>query len=119
MQPRPTGINHERKYARGVIRKGINHRQRSGYRPATDELREFAQKRGWEAVEFVDQGISGTKAKRPALDEMLRAVKTRKIDVVIVWRMDRRGEACLISCTCLTTSRPWTWRLFLSGKTST
>ncbi len=31
------------------------------------DLRDFAARRGWEAIEFVDQGISGTKEKRPAL----------------------------------------------------
>lgn len=31
-----------------------------------NELREFVLKRGWKALEYVDQGISGAKAKRPA-----------------------------------------------------
>lgn len=56
------------------------------------ELREFAQKRRWEALEFVDEGVSGARAKRPALDEMLKAVKARRVDVVIVWRLNRLGR---------------------------
>ncbi len=53
------------------------------------DLRDFATRRGWETVEFVDQGVSGTKEKRPALDQMLSEVKKRRFDVVLVWRFDR------------------------------
>ena len=53
------------------------------------DLREFAARRGWETVEFVDQGVSGTREKRPALDAMLSRVKKREFDVVLVWRFDR------------------------------
>src|SRR5215472_5798681 len=45
--------------------------------------------RGWQAIEFVDQGVSGTKEKRPALDRLLREVKARRIDVVVVAAFDR------------------------------
>ena len=37
------------------------------------ELRRYADARGWTATEFVDQGVSGAKDRRPALDEMLKA----------------------------------------------
>ena len=57
------------------------------------ELRRFAQVRGWEAVEFIDDGVSGAKARRPALDELLKAVKQRRIKVVAVWKMDRLGRS--------------------------
>src|SRR5688572_27388308 len=53
------------------------------------DLRDFATRRGWETVEFVDNGFSGTKEKRPALDRMLNEVKKRRFDVVLVWRFDR------------------------------
>jgi len=37
------------------------------------ELRRFAQERGYEIVqEYVDHGVSGTKVRRPALDQLLR-----------------------------------------------
>jgi DNA invertase Pin-like site-specific DNA recombinase len=47
---------------------------------------------GWTPVEFVDQGVSGAKERRPALDEMLKAAKRRKFDVLVVWRLDRLGR---------------------------
>ena len=36
--------------------------------------------------------MSGAKERRPALDEMLKAAKRRKFDVVVVWRLDRLGR---------------------------
>ena len=58
-----------------------------------NELREFARKRDWESIEYVDEGISGSKVKRPNLDEMLVAARKRKVDAVVVWRMDRLGRS--------------------------
>jgi DNA invertase Pin-like site-specific DNA recombinase len=43
-------------------------------------------------MEFIDDGVSGAKERRPALDEMLKAAKRRKVDVLIVWRLDRLGR---------------------------
>lgn len=54
------------------------------------ELRRFAKARGWTVVEeFVDQGISGAKDRRPALDKVMDAARRRKVDVVLVSRFDR------------------------------
>ena len=55
------------------------------------ELRTYCERRGWTATEFIDQGVSGAKERSPALDEMLKAAKRRKFDVLIVWRLDRLG----------------------------
>ncbi len=56
----------------------------------TRELRQFAEARGWKiADEYVDEGISGTKDKRPALDRLMSDAHKRKFDVVVCWRFDR------------------------------
>src|SRR5271165_4247822 len=39
--------------------------------------------------EYVDEGISGTKDKRPALDGLMSDAHKRKFDVVVCWRFDR------------------------------
>jgi len=54
------------------------------------ELREYCQRRGFEiAEEFVDKGISGTRERRPALDNLMIACRKRLIDAVVVYRYDR------------------------------
>ena len=56
------------------------------------ELRAYCAKREWDAVEYVDHGISGAKEQRPALDSLLRDAKRRRFDVLVVWRLDRLGR---------------------------
>lgn len=58
------------------------------------ELREFARHHGYEiAEEYIDHGISGTKARRPALDRMLRDAHRRKFEAVLVWSCDRLARS--------------------------
>ncbi len=58
------------------------------------DLREYCAARGWgHPVEYVDHGISGAKEKRPALDRLLREVKARRVDVVVVAAFDRFGRS--------------------------
>ena len=53
-------------------------------------LREYAGHRGFEVVdEYVDEGISGSKDRRPELDRMMSDARKRKIDAVLVARFDR------------------------------
>ena len=53
------------------------------------DLRAMAQQRGFQIVaEFTDR-ISGTKAKRPGLDELLREARRGRFQVVLVWASDR------------------------------
>ena len=55
-----------------------------------DEVREYCQRRGWRIVgEFVDEGISGSKEHRPALDRLLSDCRKRLVDAVVVYRYDR------------------------------
>jgi DNA invertase Pin-like site-specific DNA recombinase len=56
------------------------------------ELRRYCEARGWAVyAEYTDE-MSGAKDRRPALDEMLKAAKRRKFDVVVCWRLDRLGR---------------------------
>jgi DNA invertase Pin-like site-specific DNA recombinase len=65
-----------------------NHGQDSDVQ--TCELQEFCTHRGWELVEeYVDNGISGSKDRRPALDRLMADAKRRKFDAVVVYRFDR------------------------------
>ena len=53
------------------------------------DLRTMAQQRGLEIVgEYTDR-ISGAKAKRPGLDELLHDARRHRFDVLLVWAFDR------------------------------
>lgn len=57
-----------------------------------DDLEQEVARRGWEIVDrFVDEGVSGRQASRPALDQLLARVHL--YDVVMVWRLDRLGRS--------------------------
>jgi DNA invertase Pin-like site-specific DNA recombinase len=53
------------------------------------DLRLMAAQRGLEIVEEYTDRISGTKAKRPGLDQMMRDARRGQFDVVLVWACDR------------------------------
>ena len=54
------------------------------------ELREYVARRGWEIVgEFVDEGVSGAKESRPALNRLMAECRKRRVDAVVVYRYDR------------------------------
>jgi DNA invertase Pin-like site-specific DNA recombinase len=51
------------------------------------ELRRYVAARGWAAGdEFLDEGISGAKTRRPGLDRLMLAARRRQIDAVVCWR---------------------------------
>ena len=53
-------------------------------------LRDYAQARGFEIFqEYTDIGISGSKERRPALDQLMKDAQRRKFDLVLVARFDR------------------------------
>jgi DNA invertase Pin-like site-specific DNA recombinase len=57
------------------------------------DLRLMAQQRGYELVgEYTDR-ITGTKAKRPGLDDLLRDARRGCFDVVLVWASDRLARS--------------------------
>jgi DNA invertase Pin-like site-specific DNA recombinase len=56
------------------------------------ELRRYVEARGWSAIEYVDEGVSGAKDRRPALDAMTVAVRRHQVDAVVCWKLDRLGR---------------------------
>lgn len=58
------------------------------------ELREYAGRRGWQIVEeFADEGVSGCKESRPALNRLMADACRRRFDAVLVWKIDRFGRS--------------------------
>jgi DNA invertase Pin-like site-specific DNA recombinase len=58
------------------------------------ELREYAAHRGWQIVEeFTNQGVSGCKESRPALNRLMADACRRRFDAILVWKIDRFGRS--------------------------
>ena len=58
--------------------------------PQLLDLLKFVSERSWQGYqEYCDNGISGTKDSRPALNQLMDDARKRKFDVVLVWRFDR------------------------------
>ncbi len=62
--------------------------------PQLDALHSYAEARRLEVVEeYIDHGISGSKDRRPALDEMMAKAKRRSFDAVAVVKLDRLARS--------------------------
>jgi DNA invertase Pin-like site-specific DNA recombinase len=58
------------------------------------ELREYAQRRELQIVEeYIDNGVSGSKNSRPALNRLMADAGRRRFDAVLVWKLDRFGRS--------------------------
>jgi DNA invertase Pin-like site-specific DNA recombinase len=58
------------------------------------DLRQLAQQRGFEVVEeYTDNGVSGTKARRPGLDALMSDARKRKFSVVLISAFDRAARS--------------------------
>src|SRR5450631_991986 len=53
------------------------------------DLRQMAIQRGYEIVQEYTDRISGAKARRPGLDQMMTDARRGRFDVVLVWACDR------------------------------
>ena len=57
------------------------------------ELKEVADRNGWEIEAIYADTISGAKSKRPQLDKLMKAIMRKEIDMVMVWSVDRLGRS--------------------------
>ena len=58
------------------------------------ELRRYVHARSWPAaLEYVDHGVPGAKDRRPALDRLLRDARRGRIEVIVIWSLDRLGRS--------------------------
>jgi DNA invertase Pin-like site-specific DNA recombinase len=58
------------------------------------ELLRLAEQRGFEIIEeYVDQGVSGSRVRRLALDKMMADAQKGRFDVIVVWAADRLARS--------------------------
>jgi DNA invertase Pin-like site-specific DNA recombinase len=57
-------------------------------------LQEFCKARGWTIAQtYADTGVSGSKERRPQLDQLMKDAKRRRFDCVLVYKLDRFGRS--------------------------
>jgi DNA invertase Pin-like site-specific DNA recombinase len=62
--------------------------------PQLDALRSYASARGLEILgEYIDEGVSGSKDRRPALDDLMVKAKRRAFDALAVVKLDRLARS--------------------------
>jgi DNA invertase Pin-like site-specific DNA recombinase len=58
------------------------------------DLRQLASQRRWEVIDiYQDQGVSGVRARRPALDRLMSDAARHRFDLVAVWSCDRLARS--------------------------
>ena len=73
-----------------------------------DELRQAAAQRGWTiSGDYIDDGVSGSKASRPALDRMMADAQAGRFDVVAVWKLDRLARSVIHLLAMTEAWREW------------
>ncbi len=80
----------------GYIRVSQERAAKNGYGlPAQEaEIKKHIEYKGWELVEvYREEGVSGYKKDRPALERLLQAAKEGKFDVVVFPSIDRVGRS--------------------------
>jgi DNA invertase Pin-like site-specific DNA recombinase len=65
------------------------------------DLRQMASQRGFTIVNEYTDRISGAKAKRPALDQMMADARRSRFDVILVWASDRLARSVRHFLECL------------------
>jgi len=82
--------------AAGYIRVSQERAAKNGYGlPAQEaEIRKHIEYKGWELVDiYPENGVSGYKKDRPALEKLLRDAREDRFDVVVFTSIDRVGRS--------------------------
>ena len=59
-----------------------------------NELRDYCKRKGYTIYkEYCDEGVSGAKSSRPALNSLMQDAMKRRFDAVVVWKLDRLGRS--------------------------
>lgn len=77
-----------------------------GHALQIDELRQIAQQRGYETVEYVDTA-SGSGTKMTERARLLSDARLGKVDCVVVWRFDRFARSTRDLLDALDNFRQW------------
>lgn len=57
------------------------------------ELKRYCRQRGWKDLTLYVDKISGAKASRPELDQMMQDIRAGKVERLVVYKLDRLGRS--------------------------
>lgn len=57
------------------------------------ELTQFVKARKWKIVEKHQDVVSGAAAKKPGMKALMESARLRRIDCILVWKLDRFGRS--------------------------
>src|SRR5580700_11338144 len=63
------------------------------YAHQVEELREYCARFKWDVTEYLEKESAKPGSNRPVLAKLMADARLRKIDVVIVWKVDRFGRS--------------------------
>lgn len=68
-----------------------------------DELHRYCHMRQWDNIKvYSDFGISGARSdNRPEFQKLMKDARARRIDALVVWKLDRLGRSLLNLVSCL------------------
>jgi putative DNA-invertase from lambdoid prophage Rac len=61
------------------------------------DLQDYAARQGWQVVHTYQDVLSGSKAQRPGLNQLMTDAQARNFDCLLVWKLDRFGRS-LVDC---------------------
>lgn len=56
-------------------------------------LKEYCDRNGYKDVQFLEETASGSKQRRPVLDNIIENVKKGKVKTILCWRLDRLARS--------------------------
>jgi len=72
------------------------------------QLEEYCQRQKWRVAGlYEDVGISGSKDDRPAFGRMMKDAEAGKLDVVVVWKIDRLARSTAHLLNTITELKEW------------
>lgn len=78
------------------VRVSTGHQAEEGYsiQEQRERLTSYCKARGWLIHDiYVDAGWSGANLNRPAMDQLIEDVQDKKIDTVLVYKLDRLSRS--------------------------
>lgn len=76
-------------------RKSIYVEESESIKTQIDLCKGYFHGQDCEFMEYIDEGFSGGNTNRPGFNQMMRDIKAKKIDVVIVYKLDRLSRNIL------------------------